>query len=271
MRLVYTFFLLFFANSAFPAEFVVPEQKILGADKDILIGKAADLFVSPVRAKPDHWVGAKYEWKVFEVVSDKIVELSEVKVVPLAEGSNCWFAVGVTPKEYTVSLYVTHLYVVKEGEKVIEVATKSFWITKSLKVVGLNPNPPNPNPNPPVPLPDKDPELPDGRFNLSKFTFKATKEVNDTERLKNAREIAKTYRGIRSSVKAGAIKDIPTFLAETAKLNTERLGDSRAKWKDWSVTLQDEVYRLYSNKTIVTLDDFCDAWEEIAIGLEAIK
>ena len=54
-------------NSALIAtDFVVPQQKIVGAESPVPLGELVDLTVSPIKDPPKHFVSCSIAWKVFD-------------------------------------------------------------------------------------------------------------------------------------------------------------------------------------------------------------
>jgi hypothetical protein len=130
------------------AQFVVPKQTIQGAEKPIPLGEMADLTVSPVEDKPPHYQGSSYAWKVIDLTTRE-----ERKV--RADDKGIWFAVGIQKKRMLVVCAATHLYVVKNGNAVKDVSTRTVLLTAVVDIGGA---PPGPDPKPePEPEPEPDP------------------------------------------------------------------------------------------------------------------
>jgi hypothetical protein len=78
---------------------------------------------------------------------------------------------------------------------------------------------------------------------------------------------------VAQEIKDGKWLKIEDILIQTTKYNREALdktGIDRAKWDGFFTDLQDNIYKLYADKKLVTKEDFVAAWEEIALGLEKV-
>lgn len=270
-------FLLLFA--AFAAgqnpKFVVPDQKILGADKPIKLGKLVRLHVSPVKDPVEHLASTAYTWKVFDFdTKDKVlVELDDVE-----DGKRVGsiiFGSGIEAKKLTAICIITHLYIVKDKDgKVTEVATRTNVLDTNVIIGSPTPGP-DPGPNP-GPDPGPDPVFPDGTYKLSALAYKTAmaKVTDPTVRSKGAVALAKSHRGIASSIAAGAFPTLKAALVQAATANNQALKDAGVKVEDWDAygtAIQDVLYDLYSNKKMGTAADLGTACLEIAAGLEKVK
>lgn len=263
-------FLLTFAWMSHAAtEFAVPEQSIVGADKTVPLGELVELNVSAVVTKPEHYLSSAYRWKVYDPVNDPFtgtVRLVEKKYKEMPGGSSVYFASGVEAKRLVVICFVTHLYAVKEGDAVKEIATRTSILTAEL-VIG--------NPAPPTP-PTPDPALPEGRFGLAKFTCDAVtaKVKPDAVRARAAKALANSFRSVASAAAAGTISSPEDMLRKTRSVNDDALtavNGTVESWSGFTVALQDRLYDLYTSGKIKTVPDYADAWKEIATGLDAVK
>ena len=142
-----------------------------------------------------------------------------------------------------------------------------------------NPNPepvpPTPNPNPP-PVPPL--VFPDGQFKLSAFSYNNVMSLVGQENRGVASALAKNYEGIAAKIAAGAYntdkKAQENILKETTELNRASLKAANvavATWEPFFNSLQNETYSLYENRKMVSLDDFKNAWQEISVGLSALR
>jgi hypothetical protein len=279
MRLKYTLTLLCLwlalPTPSFATDFVIPDQKITGGETPIPLGEDADLYVAAPKEKPPHLIGTSYKWKVFEVAGGDLKERGRIKTtVPEDGGSNCWFSVGIVNKKVVAMVVVTHLYAVKEGDKTVEVGTRTVVLTQTV-IIGevAPPKPPEPpKPNPPDPVPPAPPIIPDGKFKLGQLAYDSANNLVFEDRAATAKKLANSYRGVVAAYRAGTIKSIQDFLVKTSESNTVALSSAESvRWKAWALVFEDKSYALYSGGSLKTLDDFADAWTEIAVGLEVVK
>jgi len=110
-------FLLVFCNFTFAENFVIPEQKIVGAEVPIPLGELVDLSISPIQSTPKFLVSTTYSWKVFDGYIEKRIRNYE---------NGVFFGSGIQAKKLKVIVSITHLYVVKDNEKLLEAATRTI-------------------------------------------------------------------------------------------------------------------------------------------------
>jgi len=243
------------SSSSLATDFVVPQQKIVGAEAPVPLGELVDLTVSPIKDPPKHFVSCSIAWKVFD--GDK-----EKRVREYQDG--IFFGAGVVPKRMTALVAITYLYVVKEGDKTAEIATKTVIISSPV-IIGEDPGP---APDPAVP----DPVLPEARYNLQKKSYSlATSKVPAAIRKNTATAVAKSFESMASAVAAGAIKEVDDLLKKTAESNRAAVGANKAAWEPFFKEMQDTLYSLYEDKQMVTAADFAEAWREVAAGLKSVK
>jgi hypothetical protein len=243
------------SSSSLATDFVVPQQKIVGAEAPVPLGELVDLSVSPIKDPPKHFVSYSIAWKVFD--GDK-----EKRVREYQDG--IFFGAGVVPKKMTALVAVTYLYVVKEGDKAIEVATKTVIISSPV-IIGEDPGP---SPDPVAP----EPSFPEARYNLNKKAYSlAMSKVPAAIRKGSATAVAKSFESMASAVAAGAIMEVDDLLKKTTESNRVAVGANKAAWEPFFKEMQDTLYSLYESKQMVTASDFAEAWREVATGLKAIK
>jgi len=242
-------------SSLLATDFVVPQQKIVGAELPVPLGELVDLTVSPIKDPPKHFVSCSIAWKVFD--GDK-----EKRVREYQDG--IFFGAGVVPKRMTALVAITYLYAVKEGDKATEIATKTVIISSPV-IIGEDPGP---APDPSAP----EPSLPEARYNLQKKSYSlAMSKVPATIRKSSATAVAKSFESMASAVAAGAIIEVDDLLKKTADSNRIAVGANKAAWEPFFKEMQDTLYSLYESKQMVTASDFAEAWREVASGLKAIK
>lgn len=248
---------LLFASSIYGSDVVVPEQKIVGAEESIPLGELVTLSVTKPKAVPN-LTATSYLWRVYDGYTEK-------KFAVDSEG-NVFFGSGLRPKKLLALLSVTHVYVLKDGEKEPRVATKNILLSAIVNIGGGDPVPPPPD-NPPQPLPD----LPPGKNGLSRFVYDESKSVPADKRVKGAKALAGSFTSMASAIVAGAVVTPQDILKQTKAANDSALGSDAADWEKFSESLQEKLWALYKDKKLATANDFADAWKEIAVGLNAIK
>jgi hypothetical protein len=247
-------------SSAWATDFTAPDQKITGAEKPIALGEMVELTVPPVKDRPKFYASSAYDWKVIDLSTGK-----EKKSSP--RDSSICFGSGIQNKKMVALCAATHVYIVKEGDKVVEVGTKTVLLTVEV-TIGDDTVPP-----PPPDKPD-DQSFPDGKYKLSKTTYGMSNSVPATKRAAGAKVLATSFRGIASSISAGALKDPQDILKKTTASNLAALtnaGLSRADWEPFFKLMMEAVYGFYEAGSLATPADFSTAWLEIAVGLEGMK
>lgn len=242
-------------GASLAADFVVPQQKIVGAELPVPLGELVDLTVSPIKDPPKHFVSCSIAWKVFD--GDK-----EKRVREYQDG--IFFGAGVVPKRMTALAAITYLYVVKEGDKTTEITTKTVIISSPV-IIGEDLDP---APDPAAP----EPSFPEARYNLHKKSYYlAMGKVPAAIRKGSAAAVAKSFESMASAVAAGAIKEVDDLLKKTAESNRAAVGANKAAWEPFFKEMQDTLYSLYEDKQMVTATDFAEAWREVAAGLKSVK
>jgi len=97
-------FLLIFCNLSLAENFIIPEQKIVGAELPIPLGELVDLSISPVQSAPKFLVSTTYAWKVFDGYAEKRIRNYE---------NGVFFGSGIQAKKLKVIVAITHLYVIR--------------------------------------------------------------------------------------------------------------------------------------------------------------
>ena len=236
-------------------DFVVPQQKIVGAEAPVPLGELVDLTVSPIKDPTKHFVSCSIAWKVFD--GDK-----EKRVREYQDG--IFFGAGVVPKRMTALAAITYLYVVKDGDKTTEISTKTVIISSPV-IIGEDLGP---DPEPSAP----EPSFPEARYNLQKKAYSlATSKVPAAIRKGSAAAVAKSFESMASAVAAGAVKEVDDLLKKTAESNRAAVGANKAAWEPFFKEMQDTLYSLYESKQMLTATDFAEAWREVAAGLKSVK
>lgn len=245
-----------------PAVFVVPTIKILGAESPVEIGDIVDLSVSKPATASQWLASSSYIWRVLDGGKVKKVHNYDGGVI---------FGTGLTPRQVMVDCVATHLFIVKDGDKVTQVATRTVILTTMVTIgAPVPPSPIPPNPVPPAPA------FPDGTYKLSQAAYTAamTKVTDVTARVKGAAALAKSCRGLQSTFAAGGAADLATALKQSKTVNNQALKDAGVdltKWDDFGGVLQDAIYQFYKDKKLNTPADLGVMWGEVAVGLEGVK
>jgi hypothetical protein len=243
---------------AFGQDRVVPEQKIVGAEKAVPLGEIVFLSLSKVETPPAGYVKFHVAWKVMDGGKEK-----PFRTMP--DGS-IFFGSGVSKRMITVYACVSYLYEERKDNQLVSADVRSALITTQVQIGdGVIPPPPNPD-NP-------DPVFPDGKYKLSASVYKVAKEKVAAEDRPAASALAKSFRAKAQDIKDGKHTKIEDILSETTKSNRDALdkaGVARAKWDVFFSTLQEDIYKLYQDKKLVTPADFTTAWIEIADGLDKV-
>ena len=265
------------ATFTFATDFAVPKvnlvvtdgNNVVEAGKPVPLGELVDISVSKPDGTTKYLIATTYDWKLLENGKERKFKS------PSGDPSNIWYAAGIKAKKQQVFCVVTYLYVVRanptdEKSAIVEVASRTQFLYADISIGDATPDPVTP------PAPDPAPNLADGKFKLAKSTYDlAMKKVAaGADRAKAAKALADSFRGIASSVKAGAIKDPKDILSKTAAKNQSSLADAKIGkdvWTPFFTDFLDVIYGMYEVGAISTADDFADAWNEIATGLEAIK
>jgi hypothetical protein len=236
-------------------KWVVPEQKIVGAEKPVPLGEIVFLSVSRIDTPPVGYVKSNVAWKVMDGGKEKAVRT-------MPDGS-IFFGTGVTKRIVTVYACISYLYEDKKENQIVDADVRSALIVQQVQI-GEGVIPPAPNPDNP------DPVFPDGKFKLASVVYKIAKDSVLAEDRVVAADLAKSFRKKAADIKNGKEAKIEAILTDTTKSNREALGASAVKWDGFFTSLQESIYKLYTDKKLVTMSDFETAWNEIADGLEKV-
>lgn len=243
---------------AFGQDRVIPEQKIVGAEKPVPLGEIVFLSLSKVDSPPAGYVKYHVAWKVMDGGKERAF-----RVMP--DGS-IFFGTGVTKRIVIVYACVSYLYEERKDNQLVGADVRSALIVSQVQI-GDGTIPPLPDPSNP------DPVFPDGKFKLASTAYKTAKDKVAPEDRAAALELAKSFRKKAQDIKDGKHAKIEDILTETTKSNRDALdktGVARAKWDAYFSALQEDIYKLYTDKKLVTPAEFVTAWNEIADGLEKV-
>jgi hypothetical protein len=253
-------------------EFVLPEQKIEGAEEKIEPGDLADIFVKHPKNPPSTLVSTSYDWYVYDITNGRAMKVRQYSE---KNQDGVYFGTGLKARRLLVFCNITHLYIVKnKDESIKEAATRNNFLMVKVIIEDPAPTPPGPGPGP-GPGPNPIPEPPDGDFGLSKFAFReAYTKVGAEKRVVGARAMAASLTGIAASIAAGTLSDPVQILKQTKTANNTALanvGVSPDEWDSFGLDLQNELIRLRDARSLVTKDDYQKAWKALAFGLQAVK
>ncbi len=136
---------------------------------------------------------------------------------------------------------------------------------------------PGPGPGPgPGPSPEPDPVFPDKRYKLAKFAYDTAyaKVPDGAARRNGAEALATSFEGAAARIAAGTVKDPETSLVELEASNVAALKAARidrAHWDAWGTALQKEWHPLNVSGKMKTIEDFADAYREVALGLKSVR
>jgi hypothetical protein len=252
-------------------DYQVPDQRI-NAPESVDPGEVIIVSVTQIQNPPQFLYAATYRWKVLE--NGKIK--TNIKEWP--DGTSVLFGAGVIrPGErsrvFTIILSIAYLYVAKEKEDITGIGQRSVLLTTTITVNGSpspGPGPPSPGPNPgPTPV------IPDGKYGLARIVYQlAMDTVPPGPRAKGAPVLYNSFNGIAASVAAGTLTDPRSLLTQTKTANQTALanaGVSAGDWDNFFVALQRVIFPLHSSGKLNTVQDFAEAWREIAAGLEKVR
>lgn len=172
-------------------------------------------------------------------------------------GTKCLF-VSPTPGKFTL------VCAASRSDGALDVIQIPIEIVGDLPAPGPGPGPaPGPGPTPgPQPAP-----LPDGKYKLAQTVADLCRKVPNSAKYKTLfSKLSANYNAKASKVAAGAVKSPEDLLLETRTSNAEIVGTEReALIKPLFQPLSDAV----SKANLDTLEDFTEAWREIATGFLA--
>lgn len=151
------------------------------------------------------------------------------------------------------------------GQYFISFANPTSHGVKTLTAGDL-PAPPDPKPGP------VNPDLPAGPLGLIKSSYEWTSVV-DAKFIAQAKPLASSFRATAAQIAAGTLTKPADILAASKTSNNTALGspDAINAWKPWAVKLQEALTKLNTDKKLNTSEDYKEAFNEIAQGLEAVK
>lgn len=246
----------------------IPTQKIVGADEPVPAGEIVVLQPSSIDQSPPGLISVSYSWVIIEDGKVK----KRVKAEP--DGSII-FGAGLTAKKFLVVLSVDYVFEKAPAEKAgdhPQIIQAHRLITAEVAVTNGQPTPPNPGPNPTPPGP-----LPDGKFKLAAQVnqFVMTKvNLPGEQRAKAAQAMATSMRAIVQAIKNGQLKTPVDVVKQTKAANNNALkqvGVDPSSFDAFSLELKRVLNSLISQSQLPTVNEYAEAWTEIANGLAAVQ
>lgn len=234
-------------------EYDVPNPEIQGADSPIPVGGLVNLSIKPWDERPEDLASVKYNWTV----------LPSKEVVTWPDGSRILFGTGNTATTYVVVMTASYVFTEKDPEgKITEIAQRTVTKIKAVQITGGTGTPPvNPGPG-------------NGLTGLAKSAHDWVAMVNASPTYTavavkaDAAKLAASFRSIADKIQNGQITDVSTILAQTKASNDAAIAN-RDAWLPWFTQMSQYLQQAYGNNTIKTMQQFEQAWRDIATGLDA--
>jgi hypothetical protein len=262
-----------FTESAKAADqFQLPNQELV-VPTTVDPGEMVVAKVSDINNPPANYVGATYRWKVTENSAQDASNFKDkVNIQVWPGGTSIVFGTGVSQKKFHVVCSASYLYIVKDSSGKVTSVGQRAKLFRQIVTVG-NPSPaPGPGPSP---NPTPTPTFPDGKYGLSKTAWQmAMTSVPEANRVAGGHAIATSLNGVASQVAAGTLKNVKDILTAAKNQNQQALSSVKVPLSDWDsffAQLQKNLYSLYNDNKINTVDDFATAFKEVAIGVDKLQ
>jgi len=230
---------------------IKPSVSITGAERPYNPGDLASFGINLKDHAPDNIKDKKIKWestKPFRVFNDEIILGVGVNYVI---NNNNWV---IAKDEFDIKVSVDLIYEVDD-----KTFTKTIDAQTKVTVNGIGPTP---NPDPDPPLPDLN--------ETSKLSLKWFNELNLDKNV--AKVMAENFREVARSINSTSTPQ--TITTSTAILNQQKLeplGITQNHISKFLYNLQDYLWVQYNNKLLITVPQYADYWNDIAIGLENVK
>lgn len=257
------------SSTFIPGKFVIPEQKIVGAENPIEKGEVVVLQPSKLVAT-QFLKSYSYSWKIFEVVKDKtgVIQLREKPIAIEGPEGKIVFGSGILDKKMLAILSCSYLFVDQETQEI-----KNKLVFADV-IIGSNPNPePEPGPGP-GPNPEPEPIFTTELAKLSYLWAKNKVQVPKADLLKGATALANSFKSVSSQIGAGAFQKVDEMLLSCNKANTSALnsvGINPTVWAEFSKALQEHLYEKYQQGKLKTVSDYKAEFESVHEGLSKLK
>jgi len=236
-------------------KFDIPNITITGSEEAIPVGEIVQLDVT-LSEKPSNLYSVSYAWTV----------LPKKPVIIWPDGTRIIFGTGTENQIMTVILTVSFVYVVKDGDKITNVAQRSTTNTVSVQIKGGSQ----------TTIPDNPNDLSD----LTQQSFEWVKLVSRTDTYTNedvkidARKLANSFIEMTNIIdnkdySKMSPEDIAADIVQSTTNNNNKSLDNRNQWLPWFNKMSEYLQTAYENKSISTPQQFSTAWKEIARGLIA--
>lgn len=242
------------APSQVDSKFQIPAIAIVGAERAIPVGEMVQLGVK-LDSKPKDLHSVSYTWTI----------LPRKPFIVWPDGTQIIFGTGTQSQNYTAILTASFVYVVKEGDKIIEVAQRSVTNTATVQIGGGS----LPNPDPTDP-PDPDGDL----LGLSKQAFEWVALVSRTNAYTeanvkaDAKKLAASFTTVSTAIDAGTYADVAAIMKATKESNDQAF-ENRNEWLPWFSKMSIYLQQAYNSGAIRTPQQYAVAWRDIAKGLDS--
>lgn len=236
---------------------VSPKVTLVGAENPIALG---DIVVIEAKVEDDYPTYVKkrtFEWSV--------TESGYVKRT-WNQGSQVMFGSGVKATKVLVVCKASFSYMVGTEEVVVVKDTNTEVVVGNLP----SPNPPSPNPpSPPDPKPT--PNL----TGAAKFAYDTAMASGPANKATSALLVAGSFKQIAAQIGHDPeLNDPEKLLVRTKQSNNDALsskGYNPDDWKAFSTALKKYLWDEYQAGGLKMVDDYRKLWEELAVGLAAVK
>jgi hypothetical protein len=131
--------------------------------------------------------------------------------------------------------------------------------------------PPNPPaPNPPAPAPNPDP-FPVGQFNISRDVATWAMQIPSATRAAEAKALADAADSIAAAIAAGTVSGAQQILSAVFTANNTALGTNVVVWHPFGEKLSARIKAIYLDKKLTTDAAWATLFQEIAVGLRAVR
>lgn len=247
-------------------EYVVPNQTIKGLEKPVAIGDVVTLSLSKVDTVSP-LVSYDEVWKVYEFVTidgkTKVINKTTESYTNAEGNKVVVFGSGTSSRTLFVQVAVTYLYATKDSDKITKFGSRTVVLTGELCIGdGTDPQPP------------PTPEVPDGKFGLTKLVYQSMMNNVKNGRVLAGKKVAVGYDSVVAKIRAKNLTDPEEILQEAGKAaSTALMGVDYDKqgWSKVSDDVQNKLFDLYTNKTLKVSNDYADALESLSAGLKLVR
>lgn len=249
--------------------FEVPDTVIVVTPANpVKFGSVIGLDVKPMGTRPKGLFSVTYLWRLHPTPSDLIH----------VGGTQSFFGAGVEDLTVNVELIACYLFVDKDANNKPIVAQRLVVVDRDVLIGKGNIAPVEPvGPNPAPVLPDS----PLGLTKLAAAWISAVTITNSTTKKADAKALARSFRGIASTIASGVDYNLPDgnniklddpgkIIRATKNGNNAAIAATIPQWKPWFINLNGKLDELKAAGKLATVADYTAAWNELAAGLEAV-